>query len=357
MATNLENFRATVEHRAPEQILYHAHYTPDLERRVIEHIGTDDIAGHYGYGGEAHVGVRKPDDHPGPIDYSGYYADDELPEGTNINGAGCAQIPSGFYHFWGYLSPLRNATSIKEIEDYPLEDYSTWDSSHMAAEVEAAHAEGRSVHASIGHIYETSWQIRGYEQFLMDTIERPAWAEAMLEKLFQQKMDMAVPAAEAGVDCIHLGDDVANQKSMMFRKDVWKRLIFSRWTKVWDAIARANPNCCIHYHSDGNIIDIVPDMVDAGLDILNPLQPECLDIDRVHREFGHILSFDGTIGTQSTMPWGMPDDVRARVGEVIDKYGRNGGLIISPTHVLEPEVPLENIDAFFDACREFGDLT
>ena len=94
--------------------------------------------------------------------------------------------------------------------------------------------------------------------------------------------------------------------------------------------------------------------IEAGVDILNPLQPECLDVDAVYEQYGDRLSFDGCIGTQSTMPWGTPDDVRARVDEVIGKYGQDGGLIISPTHVLEPEVPLENIDALFDACREYG---
>jgi len=353
--THFENFVATTEHRRPDQILYHAGYVEDLHRRLVEHIGTEDIAGHYGYGGGASVGLRRPDDWT-PIDYSRYWENDDLPEGTSFNQRGCAQVPSGFYHFWGYVSPLRNAESLKEIEDYPMEDYSTWDGSHLATEVEQAHAEGRAVYASIGHIYENAWQIRGYEQFLIDTVERPAWAECMLDKLFRQKWDMAVPAARAGVDCIQLGDDVANQNTLMFRKETWKKLIHSRWARVWDEIKRVNPKCRIHYHSDGNIIDVVGDLVDAGLDILNPLQPECLDVDKVHRDFGHHLTLDGTIGTQSTMPWGTPDDVRARVKEVIEKYGRAGGLIVAPTHVLEPEVPLENIDALFDACREYGDF-
>ena len=99
---------------------------------------------------------------------------------------------------------------------------------------------------------------------------------------------------------------------------------------------------------------IVGDLVDAGVDILNPVQPECIDEDLLHREFGGHLTFDGCIGTQSTMPFGTPEDVRARVKSLIEKFGGNGGLILAPTHTLEPEVPLENIDAFADACREFG---
>ena len=79
-----------------------------------------------------------------------------------------------------------------------------------------------------------------------------------------------------------------------------------------------------------------------------------LDVDAVHRRYGKQLTFDGCIGTQSTMPFGSPEDVRKRVREVIDRYGRDGGLIVSPTHVLEPEVPLANIDALFEACHAYS---
>jgi uroporphyrinogen decarboxylase len=203
-------------------------------------------------------------------------------------------------------------------------------------------------------MYESAWQIRGYEQFLIDLIEQPAWAECLLERLFQQNLVKARAAAEAGADLITTGDDVASQTALIFSKDIWKRLIFSRWATVWAEIKRIRPTARIWYHSDGNIADIIPEMIGAGLDILNPVQPECMDLDDLHRRYGQQLTFDGAIGTQTTMPFGSADDVRRRVREVIDKYGRQGGLIVSPTHVLEPEVPLANIDALFEACREYG---
>jgi len=353
MMTDLESFLATTEHRRPGRILYHGGFTPDLHRRVVEHIGTEDIGRHYGFYQSAGLGLKRPEGLK-PIDYSSYWEGQELPPGTTFDGHGVAMVPSGFFHFWGYISPLRNAASLKEIEDFPLDDVATWGTSHLAGEVAKAHAEGKVAAGWVGHMYESAWQIRGYEQFLFDTIERPAWAECLLERLFQGNRVAAVAYAKAGADLITTGDDVASQKSMMFAPDVWRGLIHSRWAKVWRAIKDIRPESRIWYHSDGNIAGIVPELIEAGLDILNPLQPECLDVDAIHRRFGHCLSFDGTIGTQSTMPWGTADDVRARVREVIEKYGRNGGLIISPTHVLEPEVPLANIDALFGACRECG---
>ncbi len=353
MATDLECFLATTEHRRPARILYHAGFTDDLHRRVAEHIGTKDIAGHYGFYKSVSLSLKRPEGLP-PLDFSRYWAGEKLPEGTTFDGHGVAMVPARFFHFWGYISPLRNATSLKDIEDYPMDDVSGWDASHLAGEVAAAHAAGKVAVGWVGHMYETAWQIRGYEQFLLDTIERPAWAECLLERLFQQNMVRAVAFARAGADMLTTGDDVASQKALMFAPDTWRRLIHSRWAKVWRAIKDIRPQARIWYHSDGNIEAIVPELVEAGLDILNPLQPECLDVDAIHKRFGNRLSFDGTIGTQSTMPWGTPDDVRARVKEVITKYGSNGGLIISPTHVLEPEVPLANIDALFAACRDFG---
>jgi len=140
----------------------------------------------------------------------------------------------------------------------------------------------------------------------------------------------------------------------MFAPDTWRIMMLSRWKKVWQAAKENNPKVKIWYHSDGNITDIIPDLIEAGVDVLNPIQPECLDIDSIHRRYGKRLTLDGCIGTQTTMPFGTPDDVRRTVKNLIDAYGRNGGLILSPTHVLEPEVPLENIDAFCTACKGFG---
>ncbi|MHC4982040.1 MAG: uroporphyrinogen decarboxylase family protein [Planctomycetota bacterium] len=356
MPTDLEDFIATTQGRRPSRILYHAGFTDDLRRRLVEHIGTEDVGGHYGFYGCVGLSLRRPESKP-PLDFSRYWAGRKLPPGAKIDEKGAARVPAGLYHFFGYVSPLRGAESLKEIEDYPIEDFSDWDDSHLDGVVAAAHAEGKVAVGAVGHIYETAWQIRGYEQFLVDTIERPAWAECLLERLAEQNMIKATAHARAGADVIHCGDDVANQRALMFSPETWRRLIHSRWAKIWRAVKELRPETKIRYHSDGNIEAIVGELVEAGLDILNPVQPECVDADAVRRRFGRRLTFDGCIGTQSTMPWGSPEDVRARVKEVIDAYGRDGGLIVAPTHVLEPEVPLENIDALFDACREYGTLS
>jgi uroporphyrinogen decarboxylase len=355
MSTDLENFRATVAHRRPARILYHAHYTPDLRARIVQHLGTEDITAHYGMVESIELsGALK--NTPTTPDFSAYWKNelDKLPPGTFINGIGVAEVPSGFYHFTGYVSPLRNARSLRDLEAYPIPDYRNVDDSSLKVAVEEAHRAGRIVSAWVGHMYETAWQIRGYEEFLTDMLDQPAWAECLLDRLMEQNLIRARMFARAGADQITTGDDVASQKNLMFAPELWRKMMFSRWAKVWRAIKDINPNARIWYHSDGNVLDIIPDMIDAGLDILNPVQPECMDLDEVHRRFGRNLTFDGCVGTQSTMPWGTPEDVRRCVKTLIERYGRDGGLIVSPTHILEPEVPIANIEAMCQACRDFG---
>ena len=118
-------------------------------------------------------------------------------------------------------------------------------------------------------------------------------------------------------------------------------------------VKAVKPDMLTWFHSDGNIEAIIPDLIEIGLDILNPVQPECMDPAEIKRKYGDRLAFWGAMGTQSTMPWGTVDEVRRVVKERIETMGPEG-LLLAPTHVLEPEVPWENIEAFVDAVEEFG---
>jgi uroporphyrinogen decarboxylase len=352
MTTDREIFFQTVRRQAPSRQLYHFSCTPDLKERVQRHIGQDvNIRIHYGSFSPWRMVPRRPNSIP-PADFSRYWHDAELPEGTKISARGVAELPGSQYHFTRKVSPLRNAASLREIEEYPILDNAGYDISHYPETIKKAHAEGRPTETWAGHMYEIAWAIRGYEQFLEDLLMRPAWTEALLDKLFHNNLFRAEAAARAGLDAIYCADDVANQSSLMFSPDLWRHFFLSRWKKVWQSAKAIKPDIIIHYHSDGNIFDIIPDLIEAGLDILNPLQPECLDIDTIYREYGKDLTFDGLIGTQTTMPFGSPEDVKKRVRECRKKYGKNGGLILSPTHTLQPETPIENIEAFVEACRE-----
>ena len=190
----------------------------------------------------------------------------------------------------------------------------------------------------------------------MDMVARPEWCEFILEKMKQRNMAKACAAARAGVDYIITGDDIANQRAMTFALDQWRKLMKPRWAEVYSAVKAIKPDIQKWYHSDGDIMDVIPELIEIGVTILNPVQPECLDPVRVKKKYGDKIVLDGTIGTQTTMPFGTPDKVRRVVKERIETLGYDGALILSPTHVLEPEVPIENIEAFVETVKEYGTL-
>ena len=352
--TQLERFRATVEHRAHEGILFYASFTPDLEQRVRAAHGLgpkDSIQEHFGMYTPVPVNLRPPEGLVAP-DFSGYYEDMEIPDGSRIDAFGVLHVPGSLYHFTHYISPLRNAAQFEEIEAFPYPNVDGYLDDHMAGGVEAAHSAGRPAGCWIGHTYEVSWQIRGYEAFLVDMLDRPEWCEYILDRLVERNVRHAEAAARAGVDFIRTGDDVANQNTLMFSLEHWRRFMKPRWARVYEAARRIKPDIEIWYHSDGNIQAIVPELIEIGVTILNPVQPECMDPVALKRQYGDKLVIDGTIGTQTTMPFESPEEVRRVVRERIRTLAGDGAFIASPTHVLEPEVPLENLTAFVEAAKD-----
>jgi len=123
---------------------------------------------------------------------------------------------------------------------------------------------------------------------------------------------------------------------------------------VWAAARRVKPDILISYHSDGFIEPFIPELIEIGLDVLNPIQPECMDPADIKRKFGDRLAFFGTIGNQTTLPFGSPEDVRREIRQRIETVGKGGGLVLAPSHMIEPDVPWANIQAFFEAADECG---
>lgn len=349
--TQLEIFKLTVNHVKHNNFLYTASFTPDLKKRICEKFSIKEceLNDFFGFFNPVNVSVREE---KREVDFSIYFKDIEKIEGSFINWLGVLEIPAKYYHFTKYISPLRNAKSLKDLESFPFPEGKKIYGEDMKDKVEEAHKNGKVAATWIGHMYENAWQVRGYEEFLIDMIERPEWCEYILDRFMERNLKIAELAALSGVDMIYTGDDVANQRTLMFSKDIWRKFIKSRWGKVYEKAKSIKPDIQIWYHSDGNIEEIIGELIDIGVTILNPLQPECMDIYKLKREYGKYIVFDGTIGTQSTMPFGTPEEVRKIVRERKKILGYDGALIISPTHVLEPEVPIENIIAFVEECKK-----
>jgi uroporphyrinogen decarboxylase len=158
--------------------------------------------------------------------------------------------------------------------------------------------------------------------------------------------------ARAGVDALRLGDDIGMQRTIMMSEELYCDWLKNRLARVIREAKKINPNLIVFYHSCGFVTPMIPHLIEAGIDVLNPVQPECMDFAEIHAAYGDRLSFHGTIGTQTTMPFGTPDDVRRAVYQNLEIAGDKGGLFVAPTHILEPEVPVENVVAYIKACQD-----
>ena len=204
------------------------------------------------------------------------------------------------------------------------------------------------VGVTVTTMFETAWALRGYEKTLKDLIFNPDYVRKLFDIPFGYHLTAAKNLVELGVDMIWIGDDVGTQNQMLISPDTWRRLFKPYMATFISALKEINPAVKIAYHSDGVINQIIPDLIEIGLDVLNPIQPLCMDPARIKKEYGANLCFWGTIDEQHTLPFGTPEDVKNEVITRLNTIGKSGGLIIGPTHHIQLDTPLENFQAMVD---------
>lgn len=348
-----ERVLAALRRQRPDRIPKHFDLTPAQEEEFRRRTGSDDVSEHFNLE-PRFVGISATSK---PRDFSDYLRD--VPDLDHHDEWGVGAISSGFHHFERMVHSLRNARTPRDIAAYPWPDVLApyrWRS--LLADVRCWQQRGHPVSAAPpgacgGSLFETCWYLRGQEQLLIDLYDNPDLATALLDTVNNTLIESSRRLAEAGVDILRLGDDVGSQRAMLMSPDTWRRWFKARLAAVIAIAKRVKPDILVFYHSDGNLEPILPDLIEIGLDILNPVQPECMDPAQIKREYGDRLAFWGTIGTQTTMPFGDPDEVRRVVKERIETVGPEG-LLLAPTHVIEPDVPWENIVAFAEAVEEYG---
>jgi len=267
-------------------------------------------------------------------------------------GIGHKSTPSSM-HMTRMFHPLADADSVEQIESYPLASYRWEDNTALAETAEALHDLGL---AAVGNmqctIWETAWYLRGMENLMIDMMSGEKIAEALLDRVTEMSLRRALLYAQAGADILFLGDDIGTQKSIMMSEKLYCAWLKPRLAGIINAVKQIRPDILIFYHSCGYIEPFIPHLIEVGIDVLNPIQPECMSVERVLTEYRGALSFHGAIGTQSTMPFSTPEEVKETIRRYYKLAGENGGLFAAPTHLLEPEVPWQNILAYVEACRE-----
>ena len=333
-----------------------------------EQTGSDDPCGYFGYPSRlAGIGFKGTQ-----LDlYQRFMAYHRLPAQAQyspgaerqqgqfyLNEAGTAHLPGSNTAYDHFTPPalMRQADTLDAFESYPMPDYeATYRHGHL--EQRAAEIHGRNLAVVAGMemtIFEVAWQIRGFEELMMDFYDHPDFAECLLDRITEGSVFRARRYAQAGADIIRTGDDVGMEDRLMMSPDIWRKYLKPRLAKVFAAARQAKPDVLIFYHSDGFVEPILDDLIEIGMDVLNPVQPECMDVKMLKQRYGSRLSFWGTIGLQRNLPFGTPQEVEAEVRRHIEEAGEGGGLLLAPTHVLAPEVPLANIRAMFDAAAKYG---
>ncbi len=214
------------------------------------------------------------------------------------------------------------------------------------------------VGVTVTTIFECAWALRGYERLLSDFILNPDLAEHILEIPYRYHLTAAKKLVEMGVDMIWIGDDVGAQFRMLISPQHWRQYLKPRMANFIAELKSINPQVKVAYHSDGFVYPIIPELIEIGIDVLNPIQPASMDPARVKKEFGDRLCFWGSIDEQHTLPFGTPADVIAEVQTRLRTIGKNGGLIIGPTHHVQMDTPLENFWAMVNTVTQtrYADL-
>jgi len=268
-------------------------------------------------------------------------------------GVGHRKTPSSM-HMTQMFYPLGEADSIEQIEAYPLPEYNTDDFLFIKDAAGKIRDAGYASRGPVGcSIWETAWYIRGMENLMADMMTDEPIAEILLDKVTKTAIDRITLYTKGGADFLLLGDDIGMQFTVMMDPKLYREWLKPRLKQLIDTAKFINPDILIYYHSCGYIEPFIPDLIEVGVDVLNPVQPECMSFEKLHAEYAGALSFHGTIGTQTTMPFGSPEDVIATVKQNLDIAGLKGGLFPAPTHLLEPEVPWDNIMAYVKACKEY----
>lgn len=200
--------------------------------------------------------------------------------------------------------------------------------------------------------FTRSWFLRGFEELIHDLYSNPRFAENLLDKLLQFSLATGKRLIEVGVDIICIADDVAMQTGMILSPRLWRKYIKTRMKALINGLKRRG--AYILYHSDGDLGPIIPDLVEIGVDILHPIQPECLDPAEIKQLYGDKLTLAGTISVQETLPYGTVEDVRKEVMTRIKTCGIGGGLILSPSSAALSDVKVQNFLAVYDVVKKFG---
>lgn len=244
--------------------------------------------------------------------------------------------------------------TTKDIDSFTWPDLNSFDSVQTLCSRVLAYQNRFALMGEIDLPFKICWHMRGFENYLCDMTLDPIFAKNLLKRIAIYQKEKGMRFIRSGIDIVGIYGDVGMQDRLLINPNTWRKIEKPVLAEMIKAFKKENPNILIFFHSDGNITELIPDMIEIGVDIINPIQPECMDLVEIKRKYGDQITMHGTISLQKTLPKGSVEDVKREVYERIKTCGKNGGLIICPSNRFQNDIPLENIVAMYDAVLHYN---
>jgi len=335
-----ELVRSAIEHRETETVPCNFMFSPPAEERLKAYYGVEDLV----------AALEMPMVFFGPRDKP-LYADPDVHGETITDQFGVVWSTSKIDRGSPIGPPLKEAdASGFRISDwrFPNPD----DPKRFAGlDEEVPPWRDRFLVGVIGDLWERAGFMRGLGNLCMDVLENPTFVEELLERIKDYVIQTLEHLARTKPDGVFLSDDYGTQAGLIIDPRQWRRIVKPRLKEIYQAAKRNN--LVVMHHTCGDVREIIPDLIEIGLDILHPIQPEAMDIFALKSEFGHDLTCCGGVGTQHLLPRGTPSEIRETVRKTMDVMARGGGYILEPGSTLQDDVPVENMVAMIEAAREY----
>jgi uroporphyrinogen decarboxylase len=271
--------------------------------------------------------------------------------------------PDGLYYSI-LKEPLNQPDlSVEQIRNYDWPDFrASWRIDGLRAQAQAYRAANYAVVLKdpFAGIFEMAQRIVGMENLLLMMAANASLAGALFEKLAELKLnfwEMALPQLADLVDVISQADDYGSQASQIISPRMFRKQIKPHWQVIFERIKQLAPNAYRFFHSCGNVRPLIPDFIELGVQILNPVHIRATGMEptALKRDFGDVLTFwGGGVDTQDVLPYGSPQQVRDEVRRNIEALAPGGGYVFNPVHNIQADVPVENILAMVAALQDFG---
>jgi len=350
-----------------------SHRRPDRTPTVIAIRGEAQRAlqDHYGVGSfeqvRAILGIEEYVEVEPRIDFSGY--------AEKINGRLEGDCPfSGrelYFHDertfedgWGVVRRVGRDGRYVEWVSGPLEHASDpdeyafpqaeWiaDEPDLPDRIRRLEGQGLLTRCLVANPYKTAWSLRGMENILADYLVNRSFVEKLYDRIYAFAGHVLRRATAAGVDVIGVEGDFAMQDRIIMGPDRWREVDKPRLARLIASCKEINPDVHVFIHSDGNLMELMPDLIEVGIDVVDSLQPECIDPFEVKRRFGDRITLHGCGSLQKVLPYGTPEECRREVEELVERCGADGGLILRPSNMIGWDVPIENIIAWYETARD-----